>query len=289
MSPGAPKAPEDAAPGAAPRKKRARSGGSRFAGSFEDAAESGAEPAPIVPPGAPSPDLAPSAQPPPRTGGPPAATDGTPGASAPPRGARFAGAVTAAPLRRSEPGPGELAGARAAAEEAVTRLRALRGAGRGGEAHYLLCGAAGMPAVQLAVLVGRLQQSGLSADAGTLLWEAATLPPAEFADAADALCAVGHGEDSVRLLRQGVARPLPQIAQIALLLHRADRRVQVRELLAAVMRSRTPPEVVQIGRAEPAVLVGALLDAAGAVSPEHHRSVANALRGAGLPGVPETA
>lgn len=282
-------APGAPAPAAAPRKKRARSGGSRFAGSFEDAEATGAEPAPIVPPGAPSPDLAPSAQPPPRTGGRPAPADGASGAAAPPRGARFAGAVTDTPRRRSEPGPHELAEARAAAEEAVTRLTALRRAGRGGEAHYLLCGAAGMPALHLAVLVGRLQQSALSADAGTLLWEAATLPPAEFAAAADALCAVGHSEDSVRLLRQGVARPLPQIAEVALLLHGADRGEQARELLAAMVRSRTPPEVVQIGRAEPDVLVGALLDAAGTVSPQHYRSVANALRGAGLPGVPETA
>ena len=247
----------------APRKKRMRSGGSRFAGGVEDAdVTGGAQPAPVVPPG--------DAE------------------AAAPRGARFAGAVGGPAARPTGPGAQELADARARAAQAVTQLTQLRRADRGGEAHGLLSAAAGWSAVQLAVLVGELQQSGLGADAGTLLWEAATLPAAEFAAAVGALSALGRHEDGVRLLRQGVSRPLPQIAEAALILHRAGQVAEATELLAALIRSRTPAEAAQIAHAEPGVLVGTLLEAAGAVSPQHYRSVANAMRGTALPGVPES-
>ncbi|HWM38715.1 MAG TPA: hypothetical protein VNS49_16505, partial [Streptomyces sp.] len=99
---------------------------------------------------------------------------------------------------------------------------------------------------------------------------------------------LGRHEDGVRLLRQGVSRPLPQIAEAALILHRAGQVAEATELLAALIRSRTPAEAAQIAHAEPGVLVGTLLEAAGAVSPQHYRSVANAMRGTALPGVPES-
>ncbi|HEV7629342.1 MAG TPA: hypothetical protein VGO89_22850 [Streptomyces sp.] len=264
-----PSSPELPAPGppepAPPRKKRGRSGGSRFAGGVDDAGAESTEPAPIVPPGEPA-------------GG-----DG----SRVPRGARFAGAVQEGAGRPSGPGEQELAEARVPAAEAVMQLTRLRRENRGGEAHGLLCAAAGWPAIQLAVLVRELQQSGLGADAGTLLWEAATLPAAEFAAAAEALSALGRHEDSARLLRQGVSRPLPQIADAALRLYRAGRTAEATELLAALVRSRSAAEVVELTHAEPGILVAALLEAADAVSPNHYRSVANAMRVTGLPGVPE--
>ncbi len=272
---GTDKPPEISQAVAAPRTRRLRTGGSRFAGALENGADAGAEPAPIVPPGAPSPDLAGRADAAPTCG------EGAP------RGARFAGAVQPGAARRSVPGEHELAEMRAAAEETVTDLTRLRRAGRGGEAHVLLCAAAGRPAAHLAILVRELKASGMDSDAGMLLWEAAGLPPAGLAAAADALSAMGQSTDSARLLRQGVSRPLPQIAEAAVLLHRAGRRAEVTELLAALIRSRTPGEAAGVAHAEPAVLVGALLDAAGALSADHYRGVANALRGAGLPGVPE--
>ena len=149
-------------------------------------------------------------------------------------------------LRAASPHEQEVAEAREAAGEAVARLLRLRHAERGGEAHTVLSTATGWPALHLAVLVGELQRNGLDADAGTLLWEAAALPAAEFADAAGALATAGRSADSARLLRQGVARPLPEIADVALTLHRAGHRTGVRELLAALIRSRTPTEAAQI-------------------------------------------
>jgi hypothetical protein len=288
----APDVPANTAPHASatvrtpePRKKRVRTGGSRFAGSPGDVDDTDAEPAPIVPPGAPSPDLAPPADAPGETD-PSAGKSGAEDVSVP-RGARFAGALQPYDAPPSEPTQQEVAEAREVAGEAVARLLRLRHAERGGEAHTVLSTATGWPALHLAVLVGELQRNGLDADAGTLLWEAAALPAAEFADAAGALATAGRSADSARLLRQGVARPLPEIADVALTLHRAGHRTGVRELLAALIRSRTPTEAAQIIHGKPPVLVEALLDAAGALSVQHHRSVADALRGLGLPGVPE--
>lgn len=268
-----------------PRKRRVRTGGSRFAGHPGDVEDADAQPVPIVPPGAPSPDLTPPADAPGKTG----SSDGKSGAEDEPvpRGARFAGAFQPVDTPRSEPTQREVAEAREAAGEAVARLLRLRHAERGGEAHAVLSTATGWPAFHLAVLVGELQRNGLDADAGTLLWEAAALPAAEFAAVADALATTGRGTDSARLLRQGVARPLPEIADVALTLHRAGHRAGVREFLAALIRSRTPTEAAQIIYGKSPLLVEALLEAAGALSAQHHRSVADALRGLGLPGVPE--
>ncbi|WP_146620458.1 hypothetical protein [Streptomyces sp. Amel2xB2] len=263
---------------APPRTKRARRGGSRFAGAPE--ADDGTDaPRPIVPPGAPSPDLAPR--------------DGThPGSAASeavplPRGARFAGAVHEPAERTAAPSPEELAAARAAAADATARLSRLRNEGSGGAAHALLCEAAYWRPLRFAVLVGELQRCGLTADAGLLLWEAAALPAGPFAAAAAALSGLGHGEEAGRMLRQGVSRPPHELAEAALALHRTGCTREAIWLLAAVIRARTPAGAAQVARAEPPVLVGLVLQAARALSREQCLRVADALRNAEVPGVPE--
>ncbi|NLU72782.1 hypothetical protein HCC61_08860 [Streptomyces sp. HNM0575] len=266
---------------AAPPKRRMRTGGSRFAGAVEEPDAPG--PAPIVPPGAPSPDLAPLGD---RT---PGTHDGA-GRSGEvaPRGARFAGAVqpAGAGTATALPAREEAAAARVAASEAAARLIALRQVGDGGTAYALLCEAAQWRPLRLAVLVDELQRRGLGSDVGILLWEAAVLPAAGFVEAACALSALGRGEESTRMLRQGVSRPPEQIAEAALALHHAGRGHEAVELLAAMLRFRAPAGAVQVARAGPAVLVGLVLEAARTLSHEQCRSVAHALRVEGLPGVP---
>ncbi|WP_314174404.1 hypothetical protein [Streptomyces winkii] len=272
----------DAASAAPPAKRRVRSGGSRFAGAPGEETEAGG-PAPIVPPGAPTPDLAPLTG---GAGGPGDRDDAAPSGELAPRGARFAGSVPRPAEAGTLPSPDEIAQARALADEAAARLVRLRRAGAGGEAHALLCEAAHWPPFRFAVLVDELQGRGLAPDAGTLLWEAADLPAGAFAAAAAALAALGRGEDGVRMLRQGVSRPPREIAEAALALHRAGREHEARELLAAVIRARTPAGAAQVVRAEPAVLAGLVLEAARAMSHEQLRRVADALRTAEVPGVP---
>lgn len=266
-----PAAPPDAL---ARPNRRLRTGGSRFAGApAEEADASG--PVAILPPGAPSPDLAPRA----------AEDAGVAAADEPvPRGARFAGAVRRAAA--AVPAPGEVAEARAAAEDAAARLVRLRDVGSGGEAHALLCDAASRKPLRFAALVEELRRRGMASDAGILLWEAAALPVDAFAAAADALSSLGRVEDSARMLRQGVHRPPQQIAEAALALDRAGRRDEAAELLAAVIRARTPAGAAQVALAAPGVLVGLVLDAARALSEEQCRRVGDALRTAGVPGVP---
>jgi hypothetical protein len=288
--------PDDAAPDvpappgvepAPPPKRRARTGGSRFAGAPGEDAEA-ARPAAIVPPGAPSPDLAPRTTGDQATAEPVAAARGSGPASGQlaPRGARFAGALPQPPSAAAVPSREQTAAARALADEAAARLVRLRRAGSGGEAHALLCEAAHWPALRFAVLVDELHGRGLSADADTLLWEAAALPAGEFAAAASALAALGRAGDGARLLRQGVARPPERIAEAALALHAAGRDREALELLAAVIRTRAAAEAAQVVRGGPAVLVRLLLEAAGAMSHEQWRKIANALRTAEVPGVP---
>ncbi|MGW7513972.1 hypothetical protein ACWGJ2_00040 [Streptomyces sp. NPDC054796] len=256
-------------------KWRGRPRGSRFAGVVEEGAE-GADDAPVpslVPPGAPG------------------------VVERAPRGARFAGAVDVdgaegadeAPAAYGGPGADEeeWARARGAAAGAVARMARLREAGRPGETHVVLCEAAAWPALHLAAMARELADAGLDADVATLLWEAASLPPAALAAAADALAATGRAEDCAQLLRQGVARPVEEVSATALALHGAGRGDEAAQLLSALVRARTPVEVAAAAHADPATLVPSLLDAARAVSPHHYRSVANALRGTGLPGVPE--
>ncbi|WP_461019959.1 hypothetical protein [Streptomyces daliensis] len=253
-------------------KWRGRPRGSRFAGVVEEGARDAPVPS-LVPPGAPG------------------------VVERAPRGARFAGAVDEdeaegvdeAPAAYGGPGADdeEWARARGAAAGAVARMARLREAGRPGETHVVLCEAAAWPALHLAAMARELADAGLNADVATLLWEAASLPPEALAAAADALAATGRAEDCAQLLRQGVARPVEEVSATALALHGASRADEAAQLLSALVRARTPVEVAAAAHADPATLVPSLLDAARAVSPHHYRSVANALRGTGLPGVPE--
>ncbi|MFH9419803.1 hypothetical protein [Streptomyces sp. NPDC017529] len=166
--------------------------------------------------------------------------------------------------------------------ERPRRLARLRAAGRGGEAHALLCAAAhGRPA-ELPVLIAELEQAGLAAEVPTLLWEVACLPPDRLAAAADALAAAGRAAENVRLLRQGVARPVGEVARTALALLGAGRAGEARELFAALVRARTPEEAAAVTTSAPDELAPLLLDAAAGVSPHCHRDITRALRTGGF-------
>ncbi|MFE0041515.1 hypothetical protein ACFWXX_32120, partial [Streptomyces sp. NPDC059018] len=171
---------------------------------------------------------------------------------------------------------------RRAALATVAELRRLRAAGRGGEAHVLLCEAASGPAARLPLLAAELYRSGLDADWPTLLWEVASLPPDRLAEAAGALAAAGRDDDCGRLLRQGVARPAGEIADAVLALGDAGGRREADALLAAFLRVRTPEEGARLAAADPHRLVPQLLSAARAVSPGRERDLVHALRVAGL-------
>ncbi|MCY0928813.1 hypothetical protein OTB20_21895 [Streptomyces sp. H27-H1] len=160
----------------------------------------------------------------------------------------------------------------------VAGLVALRGQGRSGEAHALLCEAAAGPAERLAGLGEEMGRAGLAADWATLLWEAASLPPARFAAAAAAL----GPADRDALLRQGVARPAAEIAEAALVLAEAGRTREAEALLAAFVRVRTAEESVRLARRDPGWFVPRLLRAAEALSGAHHRDLLHALRVANL-------
>ncbi|MCI3271258.1 hypothetical protein [Streptomyces cylindrosporus] len=240
-------------------KKRKRRGSARFAGMVEEDA------APVVvPPTAPQ--VLPS----------PAADGGRT-----PRGARFAGAAEAP--ARAEPVVEELdaEGAREVAG-AVERLVRLRAEGRSGEAHALLVEAAYWPAVRFPPLAVGLQRAGLGADWATLLWEAASLPADRLVAAADALVAAGRGSDGEQILRQGVARPAGEIGRAVLGLATEGRRREVRALLDAYVRVRTPEEAARSAEPDPGALVPLLLEAARGVSDERHWDLVHALRVAGF-------
>ncbi|MFC8519209.1 hypothetical protein [Streptomyces sp. NPDC057257] len=265
-APAEPPAPSDPAPSQptptleppAP-KKRKRRGSARFAGMVEEDA------APVVvPPTAPQ--VLPS----------PAADGGRT-----PRGARFAGAAEAP--ARAEPVVEELdaEGAREVAG-AVERLVRLRAEGRSGEAHALLVEAAYWPAVRFPPLAVGLQRAGLGADWATLLWEAASLPADRLVAAADALVAAGRGSDGEQILRQGVARPAGEIGRAVLGLATEGRRREVRALLDAYVRVRTPEEAARSAEPDPGALVPLLLEAARGVSDERHWDLVHALRVAGF-------
>ncbi|MFH8344325.1 hypothetical protein [Streptomyces sp. NPDC018045] len=166
----------------------------------------------------------------------------------------------------------------------AARLARLRAAGRGGEAHALLCAAAHAHPAELPALIGELESAGLVAEVPTLLWEAACLPPARLAAAADALAAAGRTAESARLLRQGVTRPVEEVADTALALLGAGRPAQARELFAALVRARTPEEAVAATASAPGELAPLLLDAAAGVSPHRHRDITHALRAGGAGG-----
>ncbi|MET9958716.1 hypothetical protein ABZ128_06430 [Streptomyces sp. NPDC006326] len=219
---------------------------------------------------------------------------GYPAESAPPRGARFG-----RPARTPEPPPGpDTAWAGAAGFPAsgvgagagvrgvrgvVGGLLALRGQGRGGEAHALLCEAAAWPAERLPGLAEALVRAGLGADWATLLWEAASLPPERLAAAAAALAEAGRTADCETLLRQGVARPTAEIADAVLALAEAGRSREADALLGAFVRVRTPQEAAGLARRAPQWFGPRLLRAAETLSDSRRRDLVHALRVAKLP------
>ncbi|MFE3900527.1 hypothetical protein ACFXPY_09200 [Streptomyces sp. NPDC059153] len=203
-----------------------------------------------------------------------------------PRGARF-GAAPTGDDTHMEPASAALdPEAHRAAAGAVERLLRLRAEGRSGEAHVVLCEAAGRPADQLPVLAVELHRAGLDADWATLLWEVSSLPPADLAAAAGALAAAGRPDDCDQLLRQGVARPAAEIADAVVALDRAGRGPQAQALLGAFIRVRTPQDVARVAAGDPHRLVPQLLAAARAVSPAREWDVVHALRVAGIVAAP---
>ncbi|MEU1400904.1 hypothetical protein ABZ471_00800 [Streptomyces sp. NPDC005728] len=251
-----PAATAPSAPSAKTRKRRR--GSARFAGMTED------EGASVVVPQAPA-----AAVPDPDAG------------RRTPRGARFAGAAEAA-------GPAEVpveavdTEAAAAVAEAVERLVRLRAQGRTGEAHVLLVEITHWPAARFPLLADGMQRAGLGADWATLLWEAASLPAERLVAAADALEAAGRAADGQQMLRQGVARPADEIGAAVLGLDTEARGREVRALLDAYVRVRTPEEAARSVAADPRRLVPLLLEAARGVSQERHWDLVHALRVAGL-------
>ncbi|MFB6980092.1 hypothetical protein [Streptomyces scopuliridis] len=202
-----------------------------------------------------------------------------PSAPGSPRGARFGGAP-AAPVEPAAPRH-SAEDLRAAAEMVATLIR-LRADGRTGEAHVVLCEAAGRPPEQLPLLAAELHRAGLGADWAELLWEAASLPPARLAAAAGALAAAGRDGDCGQLLRQGVSRPAGEISDAVLALVEAGRAHEARALLSAFVQARTPEDAVLIAASDPRRLVPQLIDAARAVSVSRERDLVHALRVAGI-------
>ncbi|MET9520556.1 hypothetical protein, partial [Streptomyces sp. NPDC002994] len=203
-----------------------------------------------------------------------------PAQAAAPRGARYAGVEE--PKSATSEDPAAVARDVRAVTDTVAVLVQLRAQGRTGEAHVLLCEAAGWPAARLPVLAGALHSAGLGADWPTLLWEAASLPPDRVAAVAAALDRAGLGEDGRQLLRQGVARPAPEIAAALLALDDSGgHEREVRALVDAFVRVRTPEDVAQVARTDPRRLSALLLDAARQVSQSRYRDVVHALRVAG--------
>ncbi|MEU0278916.1 hypothetical protein ACIQAD_22035 [Streptomyces sp. NPDC088551] len=202
-----------------------------------------------------------------------------PSAPASPRGARFGG-VPAAPV--APPAPRHSAEDLRAAAETVATLVRLRADGRTGEAHVVLCEAAGRPPEQFPLLAAELHRAGLGADWAELLWEAAFLPPARLAAAAGALAAAGRDGDCGQLLRQGVSRPAGEISDAVLALGEAGRAHEAHALLSAFVQARTPEDAVLIAAPDPRRLVPQLIDAARAVSVARERDLVHALRVAGI-------
>ncbi|MDG9712737.1 hypothetical protein [Streptomyces sp. DH10] len=260
-----PAAPEPTAPQpVAPKQRKRRRGGARFAGMVEEDA------VPVVVPPAAVPLLP---EPAPVTG------------RRKPRGARFAGAAEEVGEERPEP---RVAAADGGAErrdvvQAVEALARLRKEGRSGEAHALLVEAATWAPARFPLLGHELERAGLGADWQTLLWEAASLPAGRLVAAADALGAAGRTEDGQQILRQGVARPPGEIGQAVLGLVAEGRHREVRALLDAYVRARTPEEAARSAEPGPQTLVPLLLEAAQGVSDERRWDLLHALRVAGFP------
>ncbi|GAA3503779.1 hypothetical protein GCM10019016_108910 [Streptomyces prasinosporus] len=260
----APAFPEGAAerPATAPAPRGRRRGGARFAGMADAEASAPVAVPPAAVPAVPAP---------------------APGPRRTPRGARFAGAVDGAEQRaETRPGPSVGADDRREVGRTVEALARLRREGRGGEAHALLIDAAHWPAARLPLLAAGLERAGLGADWTTLLWEAASLPAGRLVAAADALAAAGRAADGERILRQGVVRPADEIGRAVLGLAAEERHREVRALLDACVRVRTPEETARTATADPRRLVPLLLAAARGVSDERYWDVLHALRVAGF-------
>ncbi|WP_393076225.1 hypothetical protein [Streptomyces sp. LN704] len=257
--PAARSAPPEAAPAPRQRSRRRPRGSARFAGMME----SGAAPVPV--PGTPAPLPATQAAPNRRT----------------PRGARFAGAAEARAQPEPQTEPLDEDAQRATAETVRTLVR-LRAEGRSGEAHAALVEAAYWPAARFPLLAAELHDAGLDADWATLLWEAASLPADRLVAASDALSAAGRATDGQQMLRQGVARPAPEIGAAVLGLADEGRRREIRALLDAYVRVRTPEEAARSAENDPARLVPLLLDAAREISEQRHWDLVHALRVAGF-------
>ncbi|QHC24708.1 hypothetical protein [Streptomyces sp. GS7] len=214
-----------------------------------------------------------------------------------PRGARFAGAYAAPDNGQGsgsgdgpDDGPGEAAAGGAAdpevrrrAASTAYRLARHRPPGEDGPAYVEICAAAARPAAELPFLLGELESAGLACDIPTLLWEVACLPPDGLAAATAALVAAGRTADAAALLRQSLARPVAEVARTALALLDRRRPEQAGELLAALVRARTPEDAAALAAADPVTLGPLLLEAARTVSPSRHSDVAHALRAAGHP------
>ncbi|MFJ5100237.1 hypothetical protein [Streptomyces sp. NPDC088554] len=196
-----------------------------------------------------------------------------------PRGARFV-AVPAEPLKpeTATVSPED----RWAATGIVAELIRLRAEGRSGEAHVVLCEAAGRPPGQLPLLAAELHRAGLGADWAELLWEASFLPPAQLAAAAGALAVAGRDDDCGQLLRQVVSRPAEDIADAVLALGGAGRGQEAKALLSAFVQTRAPEDAALVATPDPRRLVPQLIEAARAVSAARERALVHALRAAGL-------
>jgi hypothetical protein len=244
------------------RSKRRPRGSARFAGVMEEDVEGvghGAVPAMPAPP----------------------VTDRSP------RGARFAG-VAEEPVEQGsagraseEPFDDETRRATAETVEVVERLVRLRREGRSGEAHAVLAEVVHWPAARFPLLASELHRAGLDADWSTLLWEAVSLPADRLIAAADALVAAGRAGDGQQVLRQGVVRPAAEIGDAVLGFVGEGRGPEARALLDAYVRVRPPEEAARSADVDPQLLTPLLLEAARAVSPEHHRDLVHALRVAG--------
>ncbi|MFF5515846.1 hypothetical protein [Streptomyces coeruleorubidus] len=259
-----PAAPEPTAPQpVTPKQRKRRRGSARFAGMVEEDA------APVAVPPAAVPLLP---EPAPMAG------------RRKPRGARFAGAAEDVGEERTEPRVAADGGAeRRDVVQAVEALARLRKEGRSGEAHALLVEAATWAPARFPLLAHELERAGLGADWQTLLWEAASLPAGRLVAAADALGAAGRTADGRQILRQGVARPPGEIGQAVLGLVAEGRHREVRALLDAYVRARTPEEAARSAEPGPQTLVPLLLEAAQGVSDERRWDLLHALRVAGFP------
>ncbi|GGZ69846.1 hypothetical protein [Streptomyces bluensis] len=201
-----------------------------------------------------------------------------------PRGARFAGVADTAAAAQPQPQRRQPLDDEARREIIVTvqTLLTLRRDQRSGEAHVLLAEAAHWPAARYPLLAAELHRVGLGADWATLLWEAASLPADKLVAAADALAEAGRTVDGEQLLRQGVARPAAEIGASVLALADEGCEREVRALLDAYVRIRTPEEAVRSVAADPQRLGPLLLQAARRVSEERHWDLVHALRVAGF-------